>query len=129
MEPSRLAAIPLFAGLDEASLAALAGAATETEADTGTVVAAETDFGHALYAIESGTAEVTADGTVVRTLGAGDVFGEIAILSGGRRTASVTATSPLKLITLFKRDVWALEKRAPEAAAGLRRLIDERLGP
>ena len=127
MEPSRLAAIPLFADLDEASLAALAGAATETEADSGTVVAAESDFGHALYAIESGTAEVVADGTVLRTLGAGDVFGEIAILSGGRRTASVIATSPLRLITLFKRDVWALERRAPEAATGLRRLIDERL--
>jgi CRP-like cAMP-binding protein len=127
VDPSRLAAIPLFAGLDEATLAALAGAATETDAETGTVVAAEADFGHALYAIESGTAKVVADGATVRALGPGDVFGEIAILSGGRRTASVVATSPLRLITLFKRDVWALERQAPEAAAALRRLIDERL--
>jgi hypothetical protein len=43
--------------------------------------------------------------------------------------ASVTATSPMRLIALFKRDVWALERRSPQAAERLRALVAERRGP
>jgi CRP-like cAMP-binding protein len=126
MERSRLTAIPLFASLDDAALTALAGAATETDAAPGTVVVSENDFGHAMYAIESGTADVVAAGKVLQALGPGDVFGELAVIASGRRTASVVATSPMKLITLFKRDVWVLERNAPDVAAELRRLVTER---
>jgi CPA1 family monovalent cation:H+ antiporter len=69
---------------------------------------------------------VSTDGTGLRTLGPGEVFGEIALLASGRRTATVTATSPMQLIAFFKRDVWALEERAPDVAARLRALIAER---
>jgi len=48
------------------------------------------------------------------------------VVASGRRTASVTATSPMRLIVLFKRDVWALERRAPAAPERLRELIAER---
>lgn len=126
VETSRLTAIPFFAGIDEEHLAPIAAAAAEVEAPAGEQLATEGDFGYALYAIEDGTADVTADGSTLRTLGPGDVFGEIALISSGRRTASVTATSPMKLIVLFKRDVWALERKSPEAAARLRALIEER---
>jgi CRP-like cAMP-binding protein len=126
METSRLAAIPLFGGLDEADLAAVAAAASEVEANKGESLATEGDIGHALYAIESGTAQVSSNGTALRTLGPGDVFGEIAVLASGRRTASVVATSPMRLIALFKPGVWALEKQAPEAAERLRALVAER---
>jgi len=125
VETSRLAAIPLFAGLDEADLAEVADSASEVEASAGQTVASEHDFGHALYAIESGTAEVSADGSKLGTLGPGDVFGEIAVVSSGRRTASVIATSHMRLIVLFKRDVWALERRCPEAAERLHALVTE----
>lgn len=128
METARLAAIPLFSGLDDSDLGAIAAVASEVEASAGQKLATEGDFGHALYAIESGTANVTVDGTNVRTLGPGDVFGEIAVLSSGRRTASVVATSPMRLLALFKPGVWALEKQAPEAAERLRTLIAERRG-
>ena len=126
MEASRLTASPLFADLGDAERAAVADAAYEVEAAAGDQLANKGDFGYALYAIESGTADVTADGVQLRTLGPGDVFGEIALIASGRRTASVVATSPMKLIALFKRDVWALEKNAPEAATRLRALIAER---
>lgn len=126
MDASRLAAIPLFADLTDEDRASIAGAAYEVEAGEGETLATEGDFGYALYAIESGTADVTADGEQLRTLGPGDVFGEIALLASGRRTASVVAASPMKLIALFKRDVWALEQRAPEAAGRLRALVAER---
>ena len=126
MDATRLAAIPLFADLSDADRAAIAESAYEVEATEGQALATEGDFGYALYAIESGTADVTADGAQLGTLGPGDVFGEIALIASGRRTASVVATSPMKLIALFKRDVWALEQKAPEAATRLRELVASR---
>jgi CPA1 family monovalent cation:H+ antiporter len=127
MDPARLASVPFFAGLSDDDLAALAEAMSEAEAFEGQMLAAEGDFGHALYVIESGTAEVSADGVTVRTLGPGDVFGEIAVLMSGRRAATVVATSPMRLLALFKRDVWALERRSPALAERLRALVAERL--
>ena len=59
MESSRLAAVPLFQALDPEDLDALAAVASEVVAVEGQTLAAEGDFGHALYAIESGTADVT----------------------------------------------------------------------
>jgi CRP-like cAMP-binding protein len=126
MDAARLATIPLFADLSDADRAAIAESAYEVEATEGQALATEGDFGYALYAIESGTADVSADGAQLRTLGPGDVFGEIALIASGRRTASVVATSPMKLIALFKRDVWALEQKAPEAATRLRELVASR---
>ena len=126
MEASRLGAIPLFEGLTDKELAAIADAASETAASEGQILANQGDFGHALYAIETGTASVSADGVPLRTLGPGDVFGEIAVLTSGRRTSSVVATSPMRLIVLFKRDIWALEQRSPAAAERLRSLIASR---
>ena len=126
MESSRLAGVPIFSGLPEAELAAIADAASEFEVGQGEEVATEGDFGHAMYAIESGTAEVRLDAKPARKLGPGDVFGEIAAISSGRRTASVVATSPMRLIALFKRDLWALERSAPEATERFRALISER---
>ena len=128
MEASRLAAIPLFSKLNETDLAVAAGAATEQEVAAGEEIVTEGDFGYALYAIESGDAEVTVDGGRIATLGPGDIFGEMAVLVSGRRTATVNATSQMLLIALFKRDVWALERQAPETATRLRALIEERRG-
>jgi len=126
VETSRLASVPLFSGLDEAELAAIAAAASEVEASEGQELATEGNFGHAMYVIETGTAEVRVNGAAQTTLGQGEVFGEIAAIASGRRTASVVATSPMRLITLFKRDLWALERDAPGAVDRLRALISER---
>ncbi len=60
MHTSRIAAIPLFADLPDAELAALALHAAESEVEPGRALATQGDFGHALFAIESGTADVTA---------------------------------------------------------------------
>ena len=60
-----------------------------------------------------GTADVTVDGSPVRRLGRGDVFGEIAVLSSGRRTATVTSTSPMRLVSVFKRDLWRFADANP----------------
>jgi CRP-like cAMP-binding protein len=129
VDPSRLAGIPLFAGLTDAELGAIAATASEVEATDGQELASEGDFGHCMYAIETGTAEVRGDGEALRTLGPGAVFGEIAVIASGRRTATVVATSPMRLIAWFKRDVWRLEQEAPAAAERLRALVSERSNP
>jgi CRP/FNR family cyclic AMP-dependent transcriptional regulator len=129
---------PFCADLPEDELAAISGVAFEVEVASGQALASEGRIGHSLFAIESGTAEVAIEGARVRTIGAGDVVGEIAVYAsppdpfaapevaeGGLRTASVVATSPMRLIGMFKRDVWALERRAPVATQRLRAMLDE----
>jgi CPA1 family monovalent cation:H+ antiporter len=128
VEPSRLSGIALFEGLSDETLEAVATAATEVEAGEGDVLAREGDFGHAMYVIETGTADVRHNGSSVQTLGPGDVFGEIAIIASGRRTADVVALSDMKMVALFKRDVWALESNNPQAAERLRELVEARRG-
>ena len=128
VDASRLAAIPLFADLSHGDLAAIGESAIEINADTGETLATQGDLGHAMFAIESGTVEVTADGKQLATLGPGDVFGEVAVVAAGIRMATVIATSPVRLIALLKRDVWALERRSPETAARLRELLVSRRG-
>jgi CRP-like cAMP-binding protein len=105
----------------------IAASAREVDVEAGQALATEGELGHALFAIESGTAEVSADGETRATLGPGDVFGEIAVMASGRRTASVVATSPMRLVAFFKRDVWGLEQQCPEVAERLRTLaVDHR---
>ena len=122
-----MAAIPVFDGLPEGELDVIANAASELEIGAGEAVTSEGEFGHALFAVETGTAEVSIDGATVGAVGPGDVIGEIAVLASGRRTASVVATTPLRVIALFKRDVWALDEHAPEAARRLRAALEQHL--
>jgi len=128
MDPARLAQIPLFSELRPDHLERVAEACSEVDVEEGTALLREGDFGYSLFAITSGTAEVLQDGTVLRKLAPGDVFGEIAALSGGRRTATVVATSRLGLVTVFNRDLWKLEHNAPEVIAALQDTITKRLG-
>jgi CRP-like cAMP-binding protein len=128
MERERLAAMAFFAGLPEHELDLVARAATQLEFDDGDPLTTQGEFGHALFAIDSGAAEVSADGARLGEVGPGGVVGEVAVLASGRRTASVVATSPVRALAWFKRDVWALEDRAPEVARRLRAALEEHVG-
>ena len=128
MDAARLDAIPLFAGLTLDQRASVAGACDELSVEAGSTLVQEGDFGYGMFAITSGTADVIIEGAVVRTLGPGDMFGEIAVLSGGRRTATVIAATTMTLITVLNRDMWRLERESPEIATALRATIAERLG-
>ena len=127
VEAAQLDSIPLFAGLTLDQRATVAEACTEITVDAGTTLVKEGDFGHGAFAIMAGNAEVVQDGDVLRTLGPGDMFGEIAVLSGGRRTATVVATTDMTLVTLLNRDLWRIERECPEIAEALRATIAERL--
>ncbi len=125
MDQGRVAALTFFAGVPEEELDAVARVASVREFAVGEVLMTEREFGHSLFLVEAGSADVSIDGAQVGVVGPGDVIGEIAVLASGRRTASVVATSPVRVISLFKRDVWALDREAPEAARRLRAAIEE----
>jgi len=128
VDAARLETIPLFAGLTLDQRSTVAEACAELTVDAGTSLVREGDFGHGAFAIVSGTADVVHDDAVLRSLGPGDMFGEIAVLSGGRRTASVVATTDMTLISVLNRDLWRIERDCPEIADALRVTIAERLG-
>ena len=116
MDAASLDSIPLFAGLTLDQRATVAEACAELTVEAGTTLVSEGDFGHGAFAILSGTADVVRDDGVLRSLGPGDMFGEIAVLSGGRRTASVVATTDMTPITVLNRDLWrtsASARRSP----------------
>jgi CRP-like cAMP-binding protein len=127
MDVRRLTAWPFLGAVPEAELEAIAQVAGEHVVAAGEPLTTEGDFGHCLFLIESGTAEVSIDGEPVGTVGPGDVVGEVAVLASGRRTATVTTTSELHTIAIFKRDVWALERSAPTAARLLREALEAHL--
>ena len=123
MEGRDLTTITLFAGLGEQERDRLASVCSEVRVEAGTPLVNEGDFGYSMFAIVSGSAEVSQQGEVIRTLEPGEVFGEIAVLSAGRRTATVTATSPMELIAIMNRDIWRIERDAPDIGASLRQTI------
>jgi CRP-like cAMP-binding protein len=87
--------IPLLADLEPAELQALADRMHERTFRAGETATVEGEPGDGFYVVESGEAEITVQGRPVGTIAAGDVFGEIALLTGSGRAATITATSDL----------------------------------
>jgi CRP-like cAMP-binding protein len=125
---AELVSIPLFAELTLDQRESVARLCEEIDIAAGDTLLREGDFGYAMFAITSGKAEVVQNSEVIRTLGPGDVFGEIAVLASGRRTASVVAITPMKLITALNRDVWRLERDIPEVGTMLRSKVANHAG-
>jgi CRP-like cAMP-binding protein len=127
MDPERLKDLPLFAELDDAERADVAACARELTVEAGTTLTTEGEHAYELFVIESGEAEVRKGGEVIRSLGAGDAFGEIGLLATGTRTASIVATTPMKLVAIFSREFKQLESRMPQIAENLRASMRERV--
>ena len=123
MDPDHLKTIPLFSSLSDKALRTVSVFSSETAVSAGKRLVHEGDYSYELIVIETGTADVIKGGEVVGSLGPGDVFGEMGMLSGGKRTADVVATSPMKLITLSK---WDLKRISTEIGDQLRSLVEQR---
>ena len=127
MDPRDVASIPLFAGLSKDDQRVVAQYADEVDVPAGYKLAEEGRFAYEFFAIEDGTAEVTRDGSVLATLGPGDFFGEIGLLGADRRVASVTATSPMRLVVLTGSQLRAIESTMAPVAQRIRAAMTERL--
>jgi CRP/FNR family transcriptional regulator, cyclic AMP receptor protein len=90
-----IARVPLFQGLEKRELEDVARTLHERTFNPGDTVAQEGQGGVGFFVIKAGEAKVTIGGEEVRRLGAGDYFGEIALITEGARTATVTAESEL----------------------------------
>lgn len=126
MDADRLKKIPAFADLDPTATDTIARLASEVSVPTGKELVREGDFSYELLAIEEGTADVTRGGRHVAELGPGDVVGEVGVVERETRNATVTATSPMLLVTLDRWDVKRLGKQSPALLEHLRSLIEER---
>ena len=82
---AELADVPLFSGLSPEELKSVARWSETRHADPGEMLCGEGAAGYSFFVLRSGGAAVTRDGETVRTLGAGDFFGELAFAGGGRR--------------------------------------------
>jgi CRP-like cAMP-binding protein len=128
VDEAQLARLPLFSQLSRHERRQVARWADEVDVAEGRTLATQGEFGYEFFVIEEGTADVLKDGARVRTLGPGDFFGEIALLETERRTATVTATSPMRLVVMTRRDFRHMAKEMPEVAARLEQAIRERIG-
>ena len=128
MDEKRLQQLPLFAGLGRRERKRLAQVAEEVDVEAGHELARDGDLAYELFVIEQGTAEVIQGDAPVAALAPGDFFGEIGVLADDhRRTSTVVATSPMRLIVLRRGDVRAIERELPDVARQIRAAIDERV--
>lgn len=116
-----LASTPLMASLDRKTLKRLAEEGKVRTYAPGEVIVREGAPASALYIITRGTVRVEKavgdDSQQFGTLGPGDFFGEIALLDGGPRTATVTADEPSRLLVLTHREFHSMMEEFPEVAA------------
>lgn len=123
----KLAAVSIFSGLSRRQLSKLADKAKQTQHQPGHEIAAEGEGALSFHLILSGEAEVTVHGRAVRRLQPGDYFGEISMIDGRPRSASVTATSPLSTLAVPHFVFQQLVEDEPECALNLLKLLCARL--
>ncbi len=129
MDQGRLKSVPFFSGMSKGELGAIAQQTDEVDVPAGRVLAREGAFGQEFFIIDTGTAEVTRGGEAIAELGAGDFFGEMALLEEDRRTATVTAKTPMLLIVMTRSNFRALDRTQPALHATVAKAIAERHAP
>jgi CRP-like cAMP-binding protein len=124
--------VPLFQGADQNQLQLIALQADEVQVQPGMSLATQGGKGSDLMIVLEGAAEVTRDGKHLADLGAGDFFGEISLLDGGPRTATVTASTPMRTLVIRRENFKSIQETTPglndvivlELASRLRDLSD-----
>jgi CRP/FNR family transcriptional regulator, cyclic AMP receptor protein len=128
LDVSILKSVPLFAEVPDDNLRKIAPFATTEEFAEGQVVVKEGGYSNHFYAIEEGSAKVERDGRHLADLGPGDIFGEQGLLERQERSASVIATSRLRVIKIEHWELSRMRKSMPEVVEELRRKVEERQG-
>jgi CRP-like cAMP-binding protein len=119
--------IPLFSSFDKRRLERLGMLADEVDVPADKQLMRQGEIGSDMMVIVSGRVSVERDGQRLNTLGAGDFFGEIALLDGGPRTATVTTEEPSRLLVLTHREFHALMDEFPEVAGQVLTALADRI--
>lgn len=120
--------IPLFADCKPEEIAEVAAIADEIDLPAGKQVVTEHADGREFVVVIDGQATVTASGRVITTLGAGEWFGEVALLTGQPRNASVVAAGPLHALVIESHRFKQLLDHAPSIREKVERFLPERQG-
>lgn len=121
--------VPLFAGCSKHELEQIAQIADEIDLSAGKEMTREGSRGREFFVLLEGDADVTKGGSSINKLGAGDFFGEIALVSDSPRTATVTATSPVRALVITDRSFRRLLDEQPEIQRKVLIALAERLAP
>jgi CRP/FNR family transcriptional regulator, cyclic AMP receptor protein len=106
--------VDLFDGLTTKELDLVAGACRQTDYRAGADIVTQGERSARLYIIVDGTAEVRVHGSTVGKIGPGDYFGEMAVIDSEPRAATVTATTPMSVLSLANFNVKALLRSMPD---------------
>jgi CRP-like cAMP-binding protein len=124
----RLAEIPLFQGLSKKELSHISSLATRLELPAGKALTKEGQQGYEFIIVLEGEVEVRQHGQVIAKRGAGDYFGEIALLDNRPRTATVVATTPVVIEVIERREFLGLVAENPEIGQTIMATMAQRLG-
>ena len=119
--------VPIFAGVRDKELGRLVKAMRDSRFNEGEVITTEGRSGVGFFLIEDGNATVSLRGQIVRTLGPGDHFGEIALIDEGPRSATVTASTDLRCRGLAAWEFKSFVQEHPEVAWPLLETLASRL--
>ncbi len=118
---------PLFEGLSKKELTELARATEDLRIEAGTVLCREGSLGREFFVLVEGSAEVTKGGKRLATRQAGEFFGEIALITTTKRTATVTATTPIRCFILTRGDFRRVLDENPAVQRKVMEALAERL--
>ena len=119
--------VPLFAGVSAADIEELGAIADEIDVRSGTVLTHEGYREGYFFIILSGTVRIERGGRTINTIGPGDFLGEIALLDGGPRTATATAETPCRLLSMSYQMFHELLDSSPSIRAAILEAVGQRL--
>lgn len=122
-----LAQVPLFSQCSQAELREIAGLGTEVEVEAGTELTTEGTPGREFFLLLQGEVECTARGVTLAVLGAGDFFGELSLLDGGERNATIKTTAPTRVLVLTRSEFHSLLLASPSISIKLLSSVARRL--
>jgi CRP-like cAMP-binding protein len=120
-------AAPLFANCSKGDLKAIARIADELDLPAGRDLIREGERGREFFVLVAGEADVRRKGRRVATIGPGDIVGEMALVSGLPRNATVTSTTPLDVLVIDERHFREMLRQYPEIQTKVLRSLADRL--
>jgi CRP/FNR family transcriptional regulator, cyclic AMP receptor protein len=121
--------VPLFSRLSKKEQQDVARIADEMDLPAGKSMAKEGERGREFFVLLDGSADVFKGGELINRMKKGDFFGEIALVTRMPRTATVTATTDVRVLVITERDFAALLKKSPTVGRGVAEALAERVAP